>query len=139
MKSAKFAFTCFLLWLLLSLIPAQAGPSNKNSRVLPSPRIVVSARRVSGSIEYTIGKLRYTKAALSDAIGEMRLSASGDSVVVIIMEDTMTLSDIKDVPRMALDAGFHDIRIFVYWKGTGNMAEVFFGPVVKHNLDKFPE
>lgn len=139
MKSAKSASISILLSLLLPLISAQAGPANKNSRVLPSARIVVSARRIGGSIEYTIGKLRYTKAALSDAIGEMRLSSSGDSEVIIIMEDTMALSDIKDVPRMALDAGFQNIRIFVYWKGTGNMAEVFFGPVVKHNLDKFPE
>jgi hypothetical protein len=43
------------------------------------------------------------------------------------MEDNMTLSDVKDVPAMALKAGFIEVRAFVYWKGTGNMAEVFFG------------
>jgi hypothetical protein len=32
---------------------------------------------------------------------------------------------------MALNAGFHDVRAFVYWKGTGNMAEVMYGKVMK--------
>ncbi len=50
--------------------------------------------------------------------------------MVIVREDTMALSDIKEVPQMALAAGFKNGRVFVYWKGTGNMAELFFGPVV---------
>jgi hypothetical protein len=67
------------------------------------------------------------------------VSASADSTVAIVLEDTISLSDIKGVPQMALDAGFNYVRVFVYWKGTGNMAELFFGPVVKHNLDRLPE
>jgi hypothetical protein len=51
----------------------------------------------------------------------------------------MALSDIKDVPQMALAAGFKNVRVFVYWKGTGNVAEIFFGPVMKHNPDNLPE
>jgi len=72
-------------------------------------------------------------------VGELRLSSNADSDMVIILEDTMALSDIKQVPQMALDAGFKNVRVFVYWKGTGNIAELFFGPVVKHNLEHFPE
>lgn len=40
---------------------------------------------------------------------------------------------------MAVEAGFNYVRVFVYWKGTGNMAELFFGPVVKRNLKHLPE
>jgi hypothetical protein len=135
MKFVKYAVSCTLLCLLLPFCAVNAGPKNKNSRILPKRQIVVSARRVNGSVEYRIGKLRYSKSGLDETIGEMSLSASRDSEFVIILEDSMALSDIKDVPQMAISAGFKDIRIFVYWKGTGNMAEVFFGPVVKHKLE----
>jgi len=94
---------------------------------------------VHGGIEYTVGKARYSKTELNEIIGEMRLRYSADSYVVIVLEDSMALSDIKVVPQMALDAGFKNVRVFVYWKGTGNMAEQFFGPVVKHNLNQVPE
>ncbi|MGB7844170.1 MAG: hypothetical protein WBL63_01020 [Candidatus Acidiferrum sp.] len=137
MKPAKFAITWALLCLLLPFAAVNAGPKTK-SKMLPKKQIVVSARKVNGSVEYQLGKLRYTKFVLNDAIGEMRLSANADSEIVIILEDTMALSDIKQVPQMAVSAGFQSIRIFVYWKGTGNMAELFFGPVVKHKLDNVP-
>jgi hypothetical protein len=54
-----------------------------------------------------------------------------DSEVVVMLEDDLLLSDVKEVPAMAMKAGFTDVRAFVHWKGTGNMAEVWFGPVVK--------
>ena len=36
---------------------------------------------------------------------------------------------------MALKAGLSDVRVFVYWKKTGRMAEVLFGPVIKYKED----
>ena len=59
------------------------------------------------------------------------MDAAEDSGVVIVLEDNLLLSDVKDAPAMALKAGFTDVRVFVYWRGTVNMAEVLFGPVVK--------
>jgi len=137
----KFAKTALAFILLCVLFPCalQARPKHKNTKILSKTQIVVSARKVNGVIEYRIGDGRYARAQLSEFIGEMRSSASADSTVAIVLEDTMSLSDIKDVPQMALDAGFNYVRVFVYWKGTGNMAELFFGPVVKHNLDRLPE
>jgi hypothetical protein len=139
MKLTKTVLAFLSLCLLLPLNPLRAGPKKTTAKILPKSQIVVSARRVNGSIEYAIGKFRYAKAELSESIGEMRLTSSADSEVAIVLEDTMALSDIKDVPQMALDAGFKNVRVFVYWKGTGNMAELFFGPVVKHNLDRLPD
>ncbi|MGB7434466.1 MAG: hypothetical protein WBR26_19740 [Candidatus Acidiferrum sp.] len=128
--------------VLASILPSAivyASPKHKTVRALVAGRVVVSARRVNNAIEYRIGDSRYSKAELREGIGEMRLSASEDSSIVIVMEDTMTLSDIKEVPQMALDAGVKYARVFVYWKGTGNMAELFFGPVMKHNLERLPD
>jgi hypothetical protein len=139
MKLAKLAIACIVFALLLLCHAVSAGHKNTRAKILPKNQIVVSARRVNGEIEYTIGNFHYTKAALSDSMGEMRLNASAESEVVIVLEDTMALADIKEVPQMALSAGFKNVRVFVYWKGTGNMAELFFGPVVKHNLDHFPD
>ena len=137
----KFAKTALAFILLCVLFPCalQARPKHKNTKILSKTQIVVSARKVNGVIEYRIGDGRYARAQLSEFIGEMRSSASADSTVAIVLEDSMSLSDVKDVPQMALDAGFNYVRVFVYWKGTGNMAELFFGPVVKHNLDRLPE
>jgi len=137
MRSSK-SFLAVLFLVALPIATLHASPKNK-SKILPENQIVVSARRINGSIDYAIGKSHYSKLDLSEAIGELRLSSSASSGILIVLEDTMALSDIKDVPQMALDAGFKNVRVFVYWKDTGNMAELFFGPVVKHNLDHFPD
>jgi hypothetical protein len=64
-------------------------------------------------------------------LGEWHVDATKDSGIVVVLEDNLLQSDVKDAPAMALKAGFTDVRVFVYWRGTGNMAEVLFGPVVK--------
>jgi hypothetical protein len=110
----------------------------QSSAVLVNNQLVVSARRTFGQIEYTVGNAHYSKTELSELIGEAHLNAKPDSAVVFVLEDSMALSDIKEVPEMALAAGFKNVRVFVYWKGTGNMAELFFGPVVKHSLARIP-
>jgi hypothetical protein len=90
-----------------------------DTKVVTKSPLIIAARRSNNQIEYTV-------------------NANPDSPVVVVLEDNMSLSDIKEVPQSALAAGFKNVRVFVYWKGTGNMAELFFGPVVKHNLDHFP-
>lgn len=64
-------------------------------------------------------------------LGEWHVNAAKDSGGVVVLEDNLLLSDVKDAPAMALKAGFTDVRVFVYWRGTKNMPEVLFGPVVK--------
>ena len=136
-RTKSLVASAFLLLLACNSI--HAGPKRTSAKALAKNQIVVSARRVNGSVEYAIGKFRYSKGDLRECIGEMRLSSSIDSDVVMVLEDTMALSDIKEVPQMVLSAGFKNVRVFVYWKGTDNMAELFFGPVVKHSLDHLPE
>ena len=139
MKHIRPAIPCIVLGLLLPLNAVNAGTKKTATKILPKNPIIVSARRINGKIEYSIGNLRYSKMALGESMGEMRLTASPDSDVAIVLEDSMGLSDIKEVPEMALSAGFKNVRVFVYWKGTGNMAELFFGPGVKHDLHHLPD
>jgi hypothetical protein len=109
-----------------------------DTKIVTKSPLIIAARRSNNQVEYTVNNSRYSKRDLDELIGELRLNANPDSPVVVVLEDNMSLSDIKEVPQSALAAGFKNVRVFVYWKGTGNMAELFFGPVVKHNLDHFP-
>jgi hypothetical protein len=47
-------------------------------------------------------------------LGEWHVHAAKDSEVVVVLEDSLALSRVKDVPAMAMKAG----------KGTGNKARV---------------
>jgi hypothetical protein len=117
--------TAGLLFAMLLPVNSVNGEPNKtNKRILPKHQMVVSARKVNWKIEYSMGDMRFKKAELNECIGEARLNSSLESDVVIVLEDTMALSDIKEVPQMALAAGFKLVRVFAYWKGTGNMAEL---------------
>jgi hypothetical protein len=109
-----------------------------DTEIVAKSPLIIAARRSNNQIEYTVNNARYSKRDLDEVIGKARLNSNPDSPVVVVLEDTMSLSDVKEVPQSALAAGFKNVRVFVYWKGTGNMAELFFGPVVKHNLDHLP-
>jgi hypothetical protein len=112
-----------------------AGKKKKSSDSTTDLRIVVFAHRSDQGIEYRINQQSYTSEELNYALGEMHIGASKRSGIAVVLEDDMRISDVKAVPRMALDAGFEDVRVYVYWKGTGHMAEILFGPVLKFGLD----
>jgi hypothetical protein len=128
---AAFRLLLFVLSAaLLSAVPVRSAPKNKS---LLRKHIVVFAERVDKEIGFRYQGVLYTGRELNDALGEWHIDASKDSEIVVVLQDNMFLSDIKDVPAMAMRAGFSNVRVFVFWKHTGNMAEVLFGPVV--NLD----
>ena len=129
----RFPILVGLLLAAFSLGPyiyCSAAPKKKDARETKK-QIVIFARRVNGVALFEQGRNEFRASELNYELGEMRLSATADSEIIVILEDTMPLSDVKDVPQMALNAGFHDVRAFVYWKGTGNMAEVMYGKVMK--------
>jgi hypothetical protein len=126
----KLAAVLLAALFLGSFICCSAAPKKKDPRETKK-QIVILARRVKGVTVYEHERNEFKGPELNYELGEMRLSATGDSEIIVILEDSMSLSDIKDVPQMALNAGFHNIRAFVYWKGTGNMAEVMYGKVLK--------
>jgi hypothetical protein len=97
---------------------------------------MVFARRGESGTEYRLNGELYSGKDLQYVLGEIHIDASRSSAIAVILEDDLALRDVKEVPAMALNAGFTDVRVFVYWKKTGRMAEVFLGPVIKYNGDE---
>jgi hypothetical protein len=111
------------------------GKKKKSSVSKADRRIVVFAHKTERGIEYRINKQSYSAEELNYTLGELHIDAGKRSGVAVVLEDDMQLSDVKAVPGMALRAGFDDVRVYVYWKSTGHMAEVLFGPVLKFSAD----
>ena len=121
------------------LATAQSSPATgkrkKSSESKIDQKIVVFAHKTEHGIEYRINNESFTDKELNYALGEMHIDASKRSGVAVVLQDDMQLSDVKAIPRMAMSAGFNDVRVYVYWKATGRMAEIVFGPVMKFGLD----
>ena len=135
----KVLLRSFAMFLSLGLIlgaPSSAGPKkNKSTASKTTQRVIVFARKTDHGIEYRISKQIYTGKDLDYVLGELHIYANKKSAIAVVLEDNMRLSDVKDVPVMAVKAGYTDVRAYVYWKKTGRMAEILFGPVLKANAD----
>jgi len=141
-----------LAFLLIGEFSTSAqGPSRftiddpaSRDKTLP---IVVFVRRVDSSLEFVLEDFRYTGDQLAFKLGELALERGKDRQIVVILEDSVLMSDFKEVPFMAIDAGFRDVRVFLTWKKSRKMAEVIlsrktddlseflFGPVRKKTKD----
>jgi biopolymer transport protein ExbD len=129
MKRVLVLVTVLLAAAMVS--PASLGSASKSKATKERKQILVYAHRNGNGVAYLFRGQHYSGKDLDYLLGEWHVDAAKDSEVVVVLEDSLALSDVKDVPAMAMKAGFTDVRAFVYWKGTGNMAEVWFGPLVK--------
>jgi hypothetical protein len=146
----RFVFTlAFLLIGALSVSAQKASrfkseDSTSKDKTLP---IVVFVRRMDTSLEFVLEDFRYTGDQLAFKLGELALERGKDRQIVVILEDSILMSDFKEVPFMAIKAGFRDVRVFLTWKKSRKMAEVIlsrktddlseflFGPVRKKTKD----
>jgi hypothetical protein len=136
MKVLLRFFAIFLCFGLMFGVATSAGPKkNRSSVSKTTQRVIVFARKTDHGIEYRINKRIYTGKDLDYVLGELHIDANKESAVALVLEDNMFLSDVKDVPIMAVKAGYTDVRAYVYWKRTGKMAEILFGPVLKDTAD----
>ena len=136
MKVLLRSFAMFLFLGPILGMPSSAGPEkNKSSVSRTTQKVIVFARKTDHGIEYRFNKQIYTGKDLDYVLGELHIYANKESAVAVVLEDNMLLSDVKDVPAMALQAGYTDVRVYVYWKKTGRMAEILFGPVLKATAD----
>jgi hypothetical protein len=136
MKVLLRSFAMFLFLGLILGMPSSAGPKkNKSAVSKTTQKVIVFARKTDRGIEYRLNKQVYVGKDLDYVLGELHIYANKESAVAVVLEDNMFLSDVKDVPAMALKAGYTDVRAYVYWKRTGRMAEILFGPVLKANAD----
>ena len=136
MKVLLRSLALFLFVGLILSVSSSAGPKkNKSNAPKLTQRIIVFARKTDQGIEYRFNKQTYTAKDLDYVLGELHMYANKDSAIAVVLEDNMLLSDVKDVPAMALKAGYTDVRAYVHWKRTGRMAEILFGPVLKATAD----
>lgn len=68
-------------------------------------------------------------------LAEIKLRECANCQVIPIIDDDLQLGAITEVCEMAIHAGFKDIRPFIYWRNTGRMAEIQFGPPIKFTTD----
>jgi hypothetical protein len=98
-----------------------AGPVKSQTSTLP---IVVFVHRDDMKLVFEIEDKVYTRDELNFELGEMALDGK-DRLVVVLIQDNVMLTDLKEVPTMALKAGFRKVSVFLIWQKTGSMAEMF--------------
>jgi hypothetical protein len=76
----------------------------------------------------------YKKYDANYFLADLKMREGGDCQVIEVVDDRAPLSAIAEVSEMAINAGFKDIRPFLYWHKTGTMAQVQFGPPVKFTM-----
>ncbi len=67
--------------------------------------MLIYAHRVNGNVEYLCEGRHCSAKELDYALGAWHIDAARDSEDAVVLEDNMTLSDVKDVPAMVLKAG----------------------------------
>ncbi len=72
----------------------------------------------------------YKKHDANYFLAELKLQ-EGDCQIIEVVDDRAALSAITEVSEMAINAGFKDIRPFIYWHKTGRMAQLQFGPPIE--------
>jgi hypothetical protein len=141
-----------LAFLIIGVFSVRAQEPSRFKSINPTSKdktlpIVVFVRRMDMSLEFVLEDFRYTGDQLAFKLGELALERGKDRQIVVILEDSVLMSDFKEVPFMAINAGFRDVRVFLTWKKSRKMAEVIlsrktddlseflFGPVRKKTKD----
>jgi hypothetical protein len=128
--------------LLALLFAVGAAPANSDDTSPPpgKPRqIIVLVYESENGLRFKLqsGIYRDSEYKKSDAnyfLAELKLH-EGDCQLIEVVDDRAPLSAITEVSEMAINAGFKDIRPFIYWHKTGRMAQVQFGPPIKFTMN----
>ena len=125
-----------ILGLVLSLTVCSATSRNTVPSETKRHQIVVQVYPTSKGLGFEVeaGKYKnyeYKKRDANYLLAELKLHEGGDCQIIELVDDRAPLSAITEASEMAINAGFKDIRPFVYWHQTGRMAQVQFGPPIK--------
>lgn len=122
----------FLFVLMVVVVTAGAADSRKNPPESGKPKqIVVLVHKSSSGLEYEMRSYKLQKGDANYWLAEIKLRECSNCQIIPILDDNVELGAITQISEMAINAGFKDIRPFVYWRKTGRMAEVQFGPTIK--------
>ncbi|MGB8475527.1 MAG: hypothetical protein WCE61_15705 [Candidatus Acidiferrum sp.] len=126
------------LFLALGIMPASSSDITRN--VTKHRQIVVLVNQTNKGLRFDLEAdvykgAEYKKVDANYFLAELKLHEGGDCQIIEVLDDRAPLSAITEVSEMAINAGFKDIRPFVYWHKTGRMAEVQFGPPIKFTMN----
>ena len=96
-----------------------------------SQQIVVRMHKSPKGLVYEVKSYELKKNDANFLLAELKLKECSDCQIIVLIDDNIELSAINQIGEMAINAGFKDIRPFVYWRKTGRIAEIQFGPVMK--------
>jgi len=123
---------------LLSYVPS-ANPKDTISAGRPA-QIIVRVHSTDKGLRIELESPKYKtddfkRSDANFALAELKLYEGGDCQIIEVFDDRAPLSAITEVSEMSINAGFKDIRPFVYWHKTGRMAQVQLGPPIKFSMN----
>jgi hypothetical protein len=128
-----------LLYLTCILISGAtlAGPATRPTLPKETEPIVVVVRKNDKGLlfEVEFDGHEYKKVDANYYLADLKMKRGGDHPVLLLVEDKAPLSAITEASEMAINAGFKDIRPYIYWHKTGNMARIEYGQVIKFTKD----
>jgi hypothetical protein len=129
-----------LSWSLLALVVPPASSRNTSAGMTNQRQIVVLVHETSNGLRFKLQAgiykdAEYRKYDANYFLADLKLQEGGDCQIIEVVDDRAPLSAITEVSEMAINAGFKDIRPFIYWHKTGRMAQVQFGPPIKFSMN----
>jgi hypothetical protein len=134
---ARFAALFSALGLLSGVPPANSRDTISAGR---RGQIIVRVHSTDKGLRIELESPRYKtddfkRNGANFALAELKLHEGGDCQIIEVFDDRAPLSAITEVSEMSINAGFKDIRPFIYWHKTGRMAQVQFGPPIKFSMN----
>jgi hypothetical protein len=130
----------FVSGLFLALGAAPASSRDSSSVVTNHRQIVVLVYETDNSLRFKLQSgihkdSEYKKHEANYFLADLKLQEGDDCQIIEVVDDRAPLSAITEVSEMAINAGFKDIRPFIYWHKTGRMAQVQFGSPIKFSMN----
>jgi hypothetical protein len=125
---------------LLALGVAPASSRNPSFPVTNHRQIVVLVYETDKGLRFKLQAgiykdAEYKKYDANYFLADLKLQEGGDCQIIEVVDDRASLSAITEVSEMAINAGFKDIRPFIFWHKTGRMAQVQFGPPITFSMN----
>jgi hypothetical protein len=141
MRISLVAVSMVLITGGIALVTAYAGPPNPPAAEKDTKQIVVRVHRGAKALDYELESEHHKRGEVNFMLAELKLHRGSDCQIIAIVDDTVDLAAITKISEMAINAGFKDIRPYVYWHKTGSMAQIQFGLPIKFtdNPDKLEQ
>jgi len=114
-----------------SVVTLRAKPDEKPVQKQGVRQLVVHVHKSAKGLEYEMRSYHLKKAEANYWLADIKLRECNDCQIIPLIDDNVELGAITQISEMAINAGFKDIRPFVFWRNTGRIAEVQFGPPIK--------